>query len=219
MSEEHWDDRYREAKHLSIWPWTDLVSHVMRLGRGDMSELRVLELGCGAGANIKFFRRLGVQYHAIEGSPHIVERLSNAYPELRGRLAVGDFTQDIPFDGNFDLVIDRAALTHNSTEAIERCLGNVHERMPTGAHFIGIDWFATDHQEFESGEPGADEYTRSGYTTGPFAGVGQVHFSDRAHLTGLFEQFRIQSLEKKVVERELPDPWRQSMWNIVAAKN
>jgi len=190
----------------------------MRLGQSNVADLRVLELGCGAGANIPFFLRLGVQYHAIEGSPHIVERLSSAYPELSGRIRVGDFTQEIPFDGNFDMVIDRAALTHNTTESIERCLANVRERMPTSGHFLGIDWFATDHAEYGSGEPDADEHTRTSYTTGPFADVGPVHFSDRAHLEDLFQNFEILTLEKKVIERELPTTWKQAMWNIVAVK-
>ena len=115
-------------------------------------------------------------------------------------------------------MIDRAALTHNSTEAIERCIANVHERMPTGGHYVGVDWFATDHDEFAAGEPDVDEYTRTGYKSGPFAGLGRVHFSDREHLTQLFEQFEILTLEKKVVQRDLPTPWKQAMWNLVARK-
>ena len=47
-----WDQRYKENLQMSIWPWSDLVSAVMRLRLP--ASTRVLELGCGAGANIPF---------------------------------------------------------------------------------------------------------------------------------------------------------------------
>ena len=44
--------KYKEKLQMSIWPWSDLVTAVMRLRLP--ASTRVLELGCGAGANIPF---------------------------------------------------------------------------------------------------------------------------------------------------------------------
>ncbi len=214
-----WEERYRENTHLSVWPWSDLVSFVMRHARPDRKNFRVLELGCGAGANIPFFEWLGVDYHAIEGSRSIVERLKTTHPELEERIVAGDFTRGIPFPGRFDLVVDRAALTHNDTASIEMALEVVRNKLSSGGKYVGIDWFSTDYCEFEKGTTGGDENTRTGYREGSFSGVGKVHFSDREHLLHLFRNFEIMALEHKIIRREIPqDGWHFASWNLVARK-
>jgi SAM-dependent methyltransferase len=216
---KEWDERYRANTHLSIWPWSDLVSYVMRYARPDRPGVRVLELGCGAGANIPLFRSLGVDYHGIEGSPAIVARLQEAFPELKERLVAADFTVDIPFDGQFDLVVDRSSLTHNTTTAIRQCLDLLKERMAPGAKFIGIDWFSTSYSDFTKGQQAEDEWTRSGYTEGSFAHVGRVHFSDKDHLLDLFSGFDMRIMEEKSIRRAIPDDgWHFAGWNFVACR-
>ncbi len=47
-----WNEAYKNNSHMSIWPWSDLVSCVYRYAHPKDGYQRVLELGCGAGANI-----------------------------------------------------------------------------------------------------------------------------------------------------------------------
>ena len=212
-----WDGRYKASTHLSIWPWSDLVGYVMRYARPSGTGYRVLELGCGAGANIPFFQALNVEYCGIEGSPTIVEALKQRLPALKDSIVAADFTLDIPFSGNFDLVVDRSSLTHNTTAAIMQCLDMVATRLKPGGMFIGIDWFSKAYSEFPNGKDGGDNYTRTDYCLGPFANVGRVHFSDRAHLTELFSKFDLIVLEHKQIKREIPDDgWEFASWNFVA---
>ncbi len=82
---QEWDDTYRDGAHNSIWPWSDVVSYVMRYARPKKGQItRVLELGCGAGANIPFFLSFGseMQYFGIDGSHHVIERLKEKYPQV-----------------------------------------------------------------------------------------------------------------------------------------
>ena len=72
---QEWEKCFKENTQISTWPWSDLVSYVMRYARPTGENFRVLELGCGAGANIPFFISLGVDYYAIDGSSTIVEIL------------------------------------------------------------------------------------------------------------------------------------------------
>lgn len=214
---QEWDQRYQAQTHLSIWPWSELVGYVMRYARPDSPAFRVLELGCGAGANMPFFQWLGVDYCGIEGSPSIVEKLKERFPAWQGNIVAGDFTVEIPFDGPFDLVVDRSSLTHNTTAAIRQCLELVRARLKPGGTFIGIDWFSTAYSEYGKGLPGEDDYTRTGYTEGSFAHVGRVHFSDKAHLLDLFREFDITVMEHKQIQREIPaDGWHAAAWNFVA---
>jgi SAM-dependent methyltransferase len=215
-----WEKRYAESTHLSVWPWSDIVSLVHRhckpiiAGGG-----RVYELGCGAGANIPLFLSLGLDYYAIEGSATIVDQLHKRYPELSSNILVGDFTLDAPFVGSFDLVIDRAALTHNSSKSIQRAIESVFHSLKPGGLFIGSDWFSINHAAFPGGDSADDEYTRDNYLNGQFAGVGAVHFSDEQHLRDLFHEFTVLFLEEKLTKRHEPaDQHQFASWNIVARR-
>ena len=53
-----------------------------------------------------------MDYHAVEGSPVIVEQLHERFPEYTDTIKCGDFTKEILFDGCFDLIVDRASLLH-----------------------------------------------------------------------------------------------------------
>ncbi len=201
-----------------MWPWSDLVSLVRRYCRDVNTRTRVLELGCGAGANIPFFRADNVQYHAMEGSASMVRLLRAKFGEFGSRIEQGDFTRALPFEPGFDIVVDRASLTHNSTAAIEAALALVWRVLKPGAHFIGVDWFSTQSNEFSRGQGTADPYTRTGYAQGPFAGTGRVHFSDEGHLRALFSRFELVLLEEKLVRQVVPREDQFACWNLVARK-
>jgi SAM-dependent methyltransferase len=217
---QEWDQRYLDNTHMSIWPWSDLVSLVYRYGRQEIARKgRVLELGCGAGANIPLFRTLGMDYHALEGSPSIVQKLKIDFPEFSDNIQTADFTTTQPFEPGFGFIIDRASLTHNSTEAIERALTLAYDALAPGGLFLGVDWFSTKHSDFKSGEPGVDPYTRTNFRNGQFSGVGNVHFSDEEHLLHLFRKFSVIMLEEKIHRHVFPRNEHQfSSWIIVAEK-
>ncbi len=217
-----WDQRFKENTHNSIWPWSDLVSYFYRYSDVKNGRpLKILELGSGAGANIPFFGSFGAQieYWGCDGSLSVISRLKSQYPKLRDRLSVCDFTSEKLPTHDVDIVIDRAAITHNSTEAIVSVLQNISESLAPGGAFIGIDWFSVKYSEFRRGQPTEDPFTRTNYVTGPFANLGRVHFSDQEHIKKLFEDFQIEVLEHKVIEQFLPDPtFNFASWNIVARK-
>jgi SAM-dependent methyltransferase len=216
-----WENRYKAKTHLSIWPWSDLVSLVMR-HKPIKENFKVLELGCGAGANIPLFESLGVDYYAIEGSKTIVNQLHKQYSHFKNNIVCGDFTKDIP-DLKFDLIVDRAALTHNNEKSIIECIDKCYNHLFYGGKFIGVDWFSTEYPDYKNGESvsdKADTWTRTNYIDGNFANVGMVHFSDKVHLLELFKNFKILSLtQKKLLETIPSENDGLSTWNFVAEKN
>lgn len=217
---KEWDGIYRSNAQINEWPFSDLVSYVMRYARPSGKGNRVLELGCGSGPNIPFFKSLGVEYFGIEGSGAVVERVLKKRPELKGFIEAGDFTRSIPFSGKFDLVVDRSSVTHNSTADIRNTLKLVAERLAPGGRFIGIDWFSTSHSDYRNGVMADDEFTRCGYKEGQFVSVGRVHFSSKEHLQDLFSSFIIETLEHKVITKEIPDDHHvYALWNLVAKKS
>ena len=216
---KEWDERYLQNTHMSTWPWSDLVSLVMRHLRPDGRPLRILEIGCGAGANIPFLLSLpGAEYWGIEGSPTMVEALKARHVAAAPRLFCADFTKQIPCPGPFDAIAVRSSLTHNSTEDIKRGLHLIKEVLKPGGLYFGVDWFSMEHGDASRGKPTEDPYTRMGYESGQMSCVGKVHFSDEKHLRDLFTGFEFLSLEHKTVDRIVGGEQRIGAWNFVVKK-
>jgi len=212
-----WDDIYRQGAHNSVWPWSDVVRLVNRHIRGPKQGLRVLELGFGAGANIPFFDGLGMAYHGNDGSEVAVERARERFPALADRLIVGDFTRDLGFRGPFDLILDRGALTHNSSDSIRRVLALIRKVLGESGLFIGIDWFSTASTEMSNGAEAGDPYTRRDISAGALVDTGVVHFTDETHLRDLLSGFELLFLEHKTSDVLVPPgDFRIAAFNFVA---
>lgn len=202
-----WNDIYARGEQITRWPWSDLVSAVRR-HCGDLEGKAVLELGCGAGGNSRFFDEELASYYGMDAA-----KIDNTLIERR--VLECDFTLAVP--GQWDLIFDRAAVTHNDTESIKRCLDLVFNALKPGGHYIGIDWFSWSHAAAHHGIP-VDAFTRRDIPFGQFVNVGLVHFSSMAHLMELFHRFEVLSLSEKIVSEKVLERERFASWNIVARR-
>lgn len=215
-----YDEIYKSDRQNSTWPWSDLVSKVMYIRNCLPEKLNVLELGCGQGANIGFFKSLGANYHSIEASAHSVAQLQMQYPEYAPNIRVGNFIDAKYGDIKFDLVVDRASLTCNTSADIRACLGRLRSSMAGLSFFVGIDWYSVRHAEYQKGRsPADDRYFRVYDESTAFFHPPQMHFSDEGHIRELFAGFDILHLEEKIsthhaMYKSLPPVL--SSWNLVA---
>jgi SAM-dependent methyltransferase len=215
-----WDDLYASGQHISVWPWSDVVSLVMRHARppSPSTNFRVIELGCGVGANIPFFSALGVDYHGIDASPTAITRLRDVFPHLAEKLMVGDFTASWPVDGEFDLVVDRAAITHNDMAGITCTFAEIRRRVKRGGQLVCVDLFSAASSEAGAGEPGPEKGTRVNFSAGPLAGTGLAHFFDETELRRLLAGFELVHLQHKVVTTLDQHSRDFSTWSFVATR-
>lgn len=212
-----WESTYQQNQQLSIWPWSHMVSLVHHYGNLHKG-MRVLELGCGAGANIPFFVKLQADYYAVEGSATMVERLNKSFAGDNVHIAQSDFTHDVHWGGTFDLIIDRSSLTHNTTGDIKRTIGLIQKSLKQNGKFIGMDWFSTKYDAFEKDSSQIiDTYTRV-FTDGYFVGLGNVHFSDEKHIRELFSDFSFEYLAEKQTQEYFPQKRISAWWDFVVAK-
>lgn len=214
-----WDARYSEDTHLSVWPWSDLVSYFHRYAKPFNADTKVLEIGFGAGANIPFFKSLGVDYSGIEGSQAIYLKVCGNFPELKDKLYLGDFVS-YELSDSYNVIVDRSSMTCNSTVAIHNGLKHLAKHLVIGGKYIGIDWFSTAHSDCRLGDV-VDEFTRCNIHDGQFVGVGNVHFSTKEHILELFSEagFRVTRLEHKQSTLEIPNEGHLfAVWNLVAEK-
>jgi len=214
-----WDNKYLNNTHISIWPWTDLISMISSDLRTNV-KIKILEIGFGMGANIPFFLNSEADYYGIEGSLTAVNKVKKKFPQLNKKLIHGDFIFKKDYPVNFDIVVDRSSMTHNTTKSIKEGLLNIASAMKPGSRFYGIDWFSTDHTEFTRGFE-IDLNTKVFEDESCFSGVGNVHFSDKGHLINIFDSsgFRIEKLNHKKTFTEIPDnKYIFATWNFIAIK-
>lgn len=187
-----WDQIYAEGRQMTRWPWSDLVALVKRHAP-DLVGKRVLELGCGPGANIPFFDAEGCEYMGVEAA-------NVAIPPARGRVFRSDFTKIVFDQLQFDLICDRAAVVHNDEQGIRQTLAMALHALRPGGLYIGVDWFSAAHEDKTQ-----------------FDGI-PVTLCSSAMLRELFAKFEILSMEHKVVDRHEPRRPQFASWNIVARK-
>jgi hypothetical protein len=223
MFSNEWEERYAQGRSHNPFPRTDLITY-MSWYSGYKVGARILELGPGIGCNIVYFYTIGADYYGIEGSKTAVETIFKRFstPWIKGRIIQGDFTEEIPFEGEFDIIVDRGSLTHNHTEDIVKCLKLVREKLNPSGIYIGIDWFSWIDRERLHGSPEKDEYTYS-FESGKFHNCGNVHFSTKPHLLYLFNEAGLQikvldhkTIQNKIAQNDIED--YQATWNIVAVR-
>ena len=179
----------------------------------------VLELGCGLGFNIRYWLERNADYRAIEGSATAVNAVHKMWPVLKERVVCADFTAGIPFTMPFDVIFDRAAVTHNNHSDIRRTLAHVYEGLKPGGLFVSCDWFSTSHHELEFGTHIDDEFTRTGYVDGVFRNIGRVHFSSRDEICELFSDFQEVMIMERIKRQELAGrSFVWAVWDLVFRK-
>jgi SAM-dependent methyltransferase len=224
-SQSEWEETYIIGKQIMRWPSSELVSLFQKnfhlLSDSSKNErLKILELGFGTGPNIHFFETKDVDFYGIEISEVATGLAQQTFPKMRDRLICGSFTDLNQFSGGFDLIYDRASVTHSSANEINMTLKSVLGQLKKGGLYLGVEWFSKKHSDFKLPATHIDSNTRSNFMSGQFTGIGQVHFVDRAELIKIFTDFELLQLTEKVVTYQNPnqDTNQLATWNIVARK-
>ncbi|MEM7565248.1 MAG: class I SAM-dependent methyltransferase, partial [Pseudomonadota bacterium] len=181
----------------------------------------ILEVGFGTGSNLWFAAREGFSVAGIEGSPTAVETARARFRKegLKGDLRLGDFSE-LPYDDlDFDLVIDRAALTHIGKKAQSRAISEIHRCLKPGGYFL-FNGYASHHSSCSSGRPGPDGVTVE-ISKGSLVDVGQVRFSSRSDIDDLFSGgWSLNQVQRRDwVESGKSETEIHAEWVVVAQKS
>ncbi|MBM3273018.1 class I SAM-dependent methyltransferase [Candidatus Kaiserbacteria bacterium] len=119
-----WDPVWESVFRNQVWGQYPGEEQIRFIARNfyrvpDRSSIRILEVGCGPGANIWYLAREGFSFVGIDGSETAIaqtrERLDREFPDWqkRGELRVGDI-ESLPYsDATFDAVMDVEAVYCN----------------------------------------------------------------------------------------------------------
>jgi SAM-dependent methyltransferase len=185
-----WDAKFR-VQEWGKYPPEHVIRFVARnfYARPDRKAVRLLDLGCGPGANTWFMAREGFSVSAIDGSPTAIEQLTARLKKegLTADARIGDFTS-LPWeDGTFDGAVDNAALCTNPWPAARLAVAEVARVLKPGgvfcsAHFTDRCWGYGSGEEIEPG--GFRELTE-----GPIAHLGFCRLLGRAQIGPLYQPF------------------------------
>jgi SAM-dependent methyltransferase len=192
-----WEDIFR-SKSWGRYPPEHIVRFIARAfsGARDRSTIRLLEIGCGPGANIWFMAREGFSVCGIDGSGTAIERATKrlAAEGLMADLRIGDYAQLPWSDSTFDGAIENVSLYSNPSAAIDRALNEVHRVLRPGAPFLSS--FFSD-RTWGYGEGNMVE--RDGFMDlreGPLAGAGFCLFLNRGRVNEVFHAFTDIAVER-----------------------
>lgn len=198
---QHWDKKFR-TRRWGRYPPEDLVRFMGRNfgSRDDRNVIKILEVGCGPGANLWFLHREGYDVCGIDGSPAAIdiaqERLAKENAGLNAiapDLRAGDF-RELPWgDDSFDCVIDIFAIYANTLPAIRQSVSEVYRVLKPDGLFYTKLWGreCTGYGAGQELEPG----TYDDIPSGPCAGMGVSHFFDRHEIEDIFSMFETTAID------------------------
>jgi SAM-dependent methyltransferase len=218
-----WEEIYRGG-HVNRYPWDAVVTFVHRHRPKDRAPAAtgIVEIGCGTASNLWFAAREGFRVAGVDASAAAIEAAKARFAAegLKGDLRVASMAS-LPFpDQDFDLAIDRAALTCVGDAVARQSVAELRRVLrPQGIVFCNV--YSDRHSSRASGRPSSDGLT-VGISAGSLVGVGQIRFYDRAALCALFAEpgWTILSLQHLSIADTLPDAAAEhAEWRLVARRN
>lgn len=182
------------------YPNESLVRFVCRYKRaaGDdfNAKNKVLDVGCGGGANLKMIVDEGFDATGVDGSAEAIQNATAFVGPNRARYAVGDFLdlENIFKDRAFNIICDNVSICSNTLSVIETILSQINTLLAPEGWFYS-SCFSTDTLGYGDGEE-LEPDTFTNIKSGALQKVGTVHFFNEASVRATYEKFfAIQSID------------------------
>lgn len=192
-----WEELFR-SRAWGKYPQEHVVRGIARhfYSAPDRRAVKLLEIGCGPGANIWFMAREQFSVSGIDGSSTAIalanERL--AAEGLTADLLVGDYVR-LPWpNATFDGILENVSLYANSWSSIQRALDEVQRVLKPGGIFL-CSFFTDKTWGYGMGR----EVERDGFIDipeGPMASTGFALFLTRERLDELLQPFTAVQVER-----------------------
>ncbi len=240
--QETWDRSFREQIAASAYNTSAVeavIRHVAYHIRGRkpaaLRRMAYLEMGCGAGPNLVWLARKGIQ---VSGIDIAAAALGLARRNLRaaglsgrvGSLVPGSVTR-VPFkDGSFDGVIESCVFQHLNREDRAAAFAEVRRLLKPGGLFVGymLDRGHTVYRKRRSGQLPSDPGTlmlQDGTSKLHLTDIGLSHFFSKEEYREHFRGFSVVDpcratywIPKAEARKRGYDEYMQSMWIVHAVK-
>ena len=198
-------EKLHSSRHWGKYPADDVIRTLMRQfpDPEQRAQTAVLELGCGAGANLTFLLQEGFQVHAVDGAPSAIAKsrahvATYARPGQACELRVADFKKLDYANARFDVVVDCLAVYANPMETVRTAVAEARRVLKPGGYFYSSVFGSRTFGAASGGllEPG----TLENPTAGPCKDLGTSHFFTEAELRTLYAGWASLTLRRVVTD-------------------
>jgi ubiquinone/menaquinone biosynthesis C-methylase UbiE len=189
------DDTWEQVHKEEEWgryPSEDVIRFVARnYYKTDRKLIKILDLGCGGGANTWFLAKEGFDVYAVDGSKTAINKTESLLKSmgLQANLSVCDVAH-MPFSENFfDVVIDCACICSNTILGIEEIVGECYRVLKQDGKMFSTGNFSPDTTGIGAGIK-IEENTYKDITEGVLAGRGTAHFFTRNDLERVYNNLK-----------------------------
>jgi ubiquinone/menaquinone biosynthesis C-methylase UbiE len=196
-----WDPVWEQIFSNLEWgkyPPEDFIRFIARnfYGVENRKKIRILEVGCGPGANLWFLAREGFTVYGIDGSETAInkakKRLNSECPNWQGELVVGDISS-LPYEDEFfNAVVDIEAIYCNAY-AVSKKIYDELARVSIKGGGLYSRTFATGCWGDKTGQSVGHNAWVVG--EGPMSGKGYTRFTCSDEITDLMRGFNVKSVE------------------------
>lgn len=144
-----WEKLYQEKgkRHKNKYPNTEIVSFIFKnygsYSHSQRKKIKILDLGCGWGNNLKFLKNENFNVYGIDGSPTAIEHCKS----ITKHVEVGEL-EKLPYKSNyFDMVIDRNSIQCNNIGKIRKIIKEIYRVLKKDGLFYSIILRKTNHPE------------------------------------------------------------------------
>ena len=206
-----WEELH-STRSWGKYPAESLIRKVMRhySGVSKKKDISILEIGCGAGANLSFFMEEGFNVTGIDGSESAIKNaeklLKKKYKEKKDNLNLQVMKfEDFSFKNNsFDLVVDYFAIYANKVNLIKSIYSKIHKVLKTNGRFYGRVW--GDLCEGSKTGNIIETGTSLNPKKGPCKNMGTSHFFNETEINKIFREWSEVEVTKILTTKtNLPD--------------
>ena len=188
-------DKVFENSRWGRYPAEDLLRFIARnfYDLPDRSKVRILEVGCGPGANLWYIAREGFETHGFDGSQVALDRAEVRLSEenVRAMLIRGDAVH-LPYpDDFFDGIFDIECICANTKADSKKIIAEVRRVLKPAGHFFSRT-FMTGSEGDGKGEPvGGEPHSYTDIKDSVIQdGHGVLRFTDESEIQDLYSGFK-----------------------------
>lgn len=177
-------------KEWGEYPPEDLIRFIKHNAKEALP--RILEIGCGPGANLPFLAKHASVLGGVDFSRTAVMLANQRMAQIsvantsKIDLRFGDLSL-LPWDDcTFDIVVDIFALYANPTSKIRQALREAARVLSPGGLMYSKVWSTSNIDQYKLGVPDIEKGTFSNSYVGPCANMGVSHYFERSEIEELW---------------------------------
>ena len=191
-----WEKTFKKKK-WGQYPPEDLIKFIKRTfkNKKNLKNIKILELGCGPGANVIFFSKEGFQIFGIDISPTAIKITKKKLDKKkRKNFFIGNFS-NLPWKNNFfHGVVDNFSVYANDMKTIKLTYNEIHRVLKKKGFFFSKVW-GLKTTGYGSGLK-IEKNTFDRIKSGPCKNLGLSHFFSEKELSNLNSIFKINKIDR-----------------------